>query len=232
MITPKEFKESFLKSNDKRFALWFQHTVENAPKLSSFSKSRQCFSIPATDVPWSFREIDGRLDERAKAIVFKFGWGITYTNIVENNDNSGTKITFRWTDEKLDTPENTKKYEKQYKYLAFNSTMWDYGHTDMSEFDKWFNKVAGEHKNDLSYNELVYESLIIPYDEIKKANVSFIEDYTYKYKEHQYYETYASYSNKELKTSTLKKPYVKHLEHLGWKVKDGYFDDKYCLVCC
>lgn len=232
MVTPREFKESFIKSTDTIFALWFQHTVENAPKTSLFRGSKQCFSVPLTDIPSGFVQFDGHLYGRNKEIVNKFGWEITYSPISEHSNDSGTKITFHWTDEEVDTPENRANYEKEYKYLAFNSTMWKYGHTDMSKFNNWFNKVADEHRNDLSYNELVYCSLIIPYDEIKEANASFVEDYTCKYEEYEYYETTATCEEKELKTSTLKKPYVEHLKYLGWKVKSLYFDKKYCLICC
>lgn len=232
MITPKEFKESFLKDENQRFALWFQHTVENVPKTSiSFSKSEQCFSIPITDVPKSFVKQGSQLENKAEEIVYKFGWEITYSPIDKHLENSVIKITFHWTDEEVDTPENKAKYEKEYKYVTFNSTMWKYGHNDMKKFDDWFNKVADEHRRNLSYNELIGRSLIISYDELKKADVTFVEDYTYIYKEREYYASYVTCEEKELKTITLKEFYVEHLESLGWKVKDGYFDKKYCLVC-
>lgn len=231
MITPTLFKESFLQDDDRRFALWFQHTVENAPKKYLFSNSKQCFSVPACDLPSSFLTSCDKLKDTFKRIVYDFGWEVAYSHIVEHNDNSGIKITFYWTDEELDTPENKEELEKQYKYVTFNNVMWKYGHTDMTKFDNWFNKVADEHRNNLSYNELVYKCLIIPYDEIKKADKSFVEDYTCKYGESHYYETYATCSDKELKTSKLKECYNEHLQHLGWGVKSIYFDNNYCLIC-
>lgn len=218
MITPKEFNKACLHSEYYKWALWFQKIVQNAPNTADFDASEQCFSIPQSEVLRALASEYGGVCVDAIKMLKDFGWitGYIEDDYGRNRAVDG-KVIFHWTDEEVNTTENKANYERKYKYVTFNDVMWDYGHTDMNSFDKWFNKVAEQHMTKMSDAELIYGNLIIPLDDIP-------HDFTYH--------------NKGTETNELEKCYEEHLKFANWCVSYSYIDpmsiddDKYCLVCC
>ena len=218
MITPKEFSKAFLHSEYYKWGLWFQQIVKKAPSTAGFDASRQCFSIPQSGVLRALASEYGGVCVDARTMLKDFGWTTSY---IEDdygcNRAVDGKVLFHWTNEEVNTTENKANYERKYKYVTFNDVMWDYGHTDMSAFDEWFNKVAEQHMTNMSNTELIYSNLLIPLDDIP-------HDFTYV--------------NKGIGTNELKNCYEEHLKFANWSVSYSYVDpmyiddDKYYLVCC
>lgn len=218
MITPKEFSKAFLHSEYYKWGLWFQQIVKKAPSTAGFDASRQCFSIPQSGVLRALASEYGGVCVDARTMLKDFGWTTSY---IEDdygcNRAVDGKVLFHWTNEEVNTTENKANYERKYKYVTFNDVMWDYGHTDMSKFDEWFNKVAEQHMTNMSNTELIYSNLLIPLDDIP-------HDFTYV--------------NKGIGTNELKNCYEEHLKFANWSVSYSYVDpmyiddDKYYLVCC
>lgn len=225
MITRKDFKITKL-SLEQRFALWFHDIIKEVIANDTNTNAKYHIDSKKRLVTIEHRVIPDILvrdyvdyEDNLKEMLKAFGW----TMIMSDDDRDplfyiydNLPLVLHWSNEQISAND---ELVRKYKYVTLNSEMWEYGHTDMTKFDAWFDQVAENHQSAPSHYELINQCLAIPYKEIKQASKMFVKSAE---------QVKADQSVIPIK---LQDPYVENLQLSGWDVMDDVIDNENWLIC-